>query len=41
MSSKAQGLRKRVHSEAQAHLKGVRTKFLKSFIVKEEKQKVS
>ncbi|WP_265695526.1 hypothetical protein [Photobacterium obscurum] len=39
MSSKTQGLRKRVHSEAQAHMKGVRAKFMKTFIVKAEKQK--
>jgi len=40
MSSKPQGLRKRLHSEAQAHLKDVRMKFLKSYIEKEVKQKV-
>ncbi len=39
MSAKAQTLRKRVHSEAQAHMRGVRMKFVKSFIAKTEKQK--
>ncbi|GAB3529905.1 hypothetical protein [Photobacterium alginatilyticum] len=41
MGSKTQGLRKRVHSEAQAHMKGVRMKFLKAYIEKEGKQKAN
>ncbi|WP_299018525.1 hypothetical protein [uncultured Photobacterium sp.] len=40
MSAKAQGVRKRVHSDAQAHMKEVRMRFMKSFIEKVEKQKL-
>lgn len=40
MSAKTQGLRKRVSAEAQAHLKGVRKKFLQSYVEKVEKEKV-
>ncbi|WP_255390385.1 hypothetical protein [Photobacterium atrarenae] len=40
MSAKTQGLRKRVRAEAQAHLKGVREKFLQSYVEKVEKEKV-
>lgn len=39
MSAKAQSLRKRVNSEAQAHMKSVRARFIRTYIDKKEVKK--